>query len=162
MTLFNPIDDHVFSFDTSAFIKGRRDLLPPEVFPTFWSKIEQEIAVGSVRAVDEVRQELSKRDDDTRKWAVSQSGLFVELEIDIQESTTAVLTEHPKLTGMGGGRHQADPFVIGFALARNGTVVTEELRTNSLGKPRIPDVCDAMGVRCLSLVEFARDQSWSF
>jgi hypothetical protein len=75
------------------------------------------IMVGLVRATDEVRRELGKRDDDTNAWATSQDGLFVDLDEDIQVATTLVLTTHPKLTGNGGGRHQADPFVIGLAHA---------------------------------------------
>jgi hypothetical protein len=98
-----------YSFDTSAFIKGRRDLLPPEVFPSFWANVEQMIMTGVVRSTDEVRRELGRRDDDTNAWATSQDGLFVELDEDIQVATTLVLTVHPKLTGTGGGRHQADP-----------------------------------------------------
>ena len=35
--------DLLYSFDTSVFINGRRDLLPPEVFPTLWVNIEQTI-----------------------------------------------------------------------------------------------------------------------
>lgn len=50
--------DLLYSFDTSVFINGRRDLLPPEVFPTLWANIEQMIVVGSIRAVDVVRDEL--------------------------------------------------------------------------------------------------------
>jgi hypothetical protein len=93
---------------------------------------------------------------------MSQDGLFVELEEDIQAATMSVLAAHPKLTGTGGGRNEADPFVIGLAHARQGVVVTEETLSNNISKPRIPDVCSALGIRCLNLVQFARDQSWRF
>ena len=154
--------DLLYSFDTSAFIKGRRDLLPPEVFPALWNNIEQMIAAGVVRATDEVRRELDKRDDTTKAWASGQDGLFVDLDEDIQTSTMRVLAAHPKLTGTGGGRNAADPFVIGFAQLRGGVVVTEETLSNNLNKPRIPDVCGALGIRCINLVQFARDQGWTF
>jgi Domain of unknown function (DUF4411) len=151
-----------YSFDTSAFIKGRRDLLPPTVFPSLWANVEKMIIAGIVRATDEVRRELGRRDDDTNAWAMSQDGLFVDLDEDIQVATISILAAHPKLTGSGGGRHQADPFVIGLAHARNGVVVTEETMSNNLNKPRIPDVCRAMGIRCINLVQFAQDQCWRF
>jgi hypothetical protein len=120
------------------------------------------IMAGVVRATDEVRRELGRRDDDTNAWAMSQNGLFVDLDEDIQVATTSVLAAHPKLTGSGGGRHQADPFVIGLAHARGGVVVTEETLSGNLNKPRIPDVCRAMRIRCISLVQFAQDQGWKF
>jgi hypothetical protein len=132
------------------------------VFPTFWVNIEQSIQVGRVRAVDEVEVELSRRDDETRAWARSQADLFVPLDEDVQAGTMRVLAGHPKIAAGGGSRNRADPFVIGLAHARSGVVVTEETLTNSLEKPRIPDVCRALGIRCLTLVQFAKEQGWRF
>lgn len=36
-----------------------------------------------------------------------------------------------------------------------------ENRKGSLDKPKIPDVCDAMGVRWLTLPEFVDEQDWT-
>ena len=41
-------------------------------------------------------------------------------------------------------------------------MVTEETLSGNLDKPRIPDVCDALGVRWLNLIGFVRAQGWSF
>lgn len=154
--------DLLYSFDTSVFINGRRDLLPPEVFPTLWANIEQMIAAGSIRAVDVVRDELGRRDDATRTWAAAQDGLFMTLDEDVQTATSETLAVHPKLMGRGGGRNAADPFVIGLARAHGGIVVTEETPTGNLERPRIPDVCGAIGVRCINLIGFIRNQGWTF
>jgi hypothetical protein len=153
---------NVFSFDTSAFINGRRDLLPPEVFPTLWGNVEEMIAAGQVRSVDVVRDELDVRDDDTCKWARAQPDLFVDLTLEVQKATRQVLRTHPKLMGVGGQRNGADPFVIGFALAYGGTVVTEERLQGSVVRPHIPDVCAALAIPWMNLVTFARNQGWSF
>ncbi|MGI9000537.1 MAG: DUF4411 family protein [Pseudonocardia sp.] len=154
--------DLLYSFDTSVMINGRRDLLPPELFPTLWTNIEGMIAAGAVRSIDVVRDELSRKDDATTAWAATQGDLFLPLDEDIQMATREVLARHPKLVGKGGQRNLADSFVIGLARARSGIVVTQETRTNNLEKPRIPDVCEAMGVRCVDLVGFIRDQGWTF
>jgi len=37
-----------------------------------------------------------------------------------------------------------------------------ETLSNNLNKPRIPDVCGVLGIRCINLVQFARDQGWTF
>lgn len=152
----------LYSFDTSVFIKGRRDILPPEVFATLWTNIEQAIASGIVRASDEVWREIGRRDDAIKAWASDQTDLFIPLDEDIQAATRRVLDAHPKLMGRGGGRNEADPFVIALACIRNAVVVTEETPTGNLDKPRIPDVCDALGIRCIGLVQFAREQCWVF
>ena len=43
-------------------------------------------------------------------------------------------------------RSGVDPFVIALAMVNQDTVVTEENATGNIAKPRIPDVCDALGV----------------
>lgn len=152
----------LYSFDTSAILNGRRDQLPPSVFSTLWQQIEALITEGSIRSVEVVRDELGKRDDDANTWARAQSDLFVPLDQDIQLATKQILQAHPKMMGTGGGRNGADPFVIGLALARTGTVVTDETFSGNLNKPRIPDVCRAVSVPCVNLVGFVQAQGWRF
>jgi hypothetical protein len=93
---------------------------------------------------------------------VAQSGLFVPLTRDLQLATRQVLLEHQRMLGRGGGRNGADPFVVALARLHGGTVVTEETMSNNLSKPRIPDVCQALGVPWLDLVGFVQCQGWSF
>jgi hypothetical protein len=145
----------LYSVDTSALITGRRDVLPAQTFGTFWHNVEVIIRRGDVRAVDVVRDELRSRDDDTRKWASQQTGLFVPLRREIQLATREVLRAHPRLTGVAKNRNGADPFVIGYAIALGGTVVTEERHEGSTNRPRIPVVCDLMGVPWTNLVGLA-------
>jgi Domain of unknown function (DUF4411) len=150
-----------YSFDTGALINGRRDIFMPKTWAGLWTRIETMIANGQIRAVDEVKLEITKKDDDAATWAKAQMGLFVPLTADIQLATKRVLAAHPKLLGIGGGpRNGADAFVIGLAIAQGGTVVTQEVPRN-LDKPKIPDVCDAMGVRCLTLPHFVDEQGWT-
>ena len=150
-----------YSFDTSALINGRRDIFKPPTFEPIWDEIGNMIARGRVLAVDEVKRELKRKDDDVSLWASNQAGLFVPLEHDIQQATKHVLAACPRLMAQhGANRNSADPFVVGLALAREGTVVTEENPANSERRPRIPDACQAVGVRCLTLPEFAGQQGW--
>lgn len=151
-----------YSFDTSAILNGRRDLLPPNIFPTLWENVEKMIREGTVRSVDVVMEELGRRDDDAHNWARRNSGLFLPLEESIQTATSSILRSHPKLLGNGGGRNGADPFVIGLAISRNGVVVTQETSSGNINKPRIPDVCQALGVECVNLIGFVSMQQWCF
>lgn len=151
-----------YSFDSGAFINGRRDLFRPEVFPTLWANIDAMIQAGVIRSVDVVRDELAKRDDDVTRWARQQRDLFVPLTRDVQLATRRVLAEHKKLVGVGGRRNAADPFVVALAIVHGGTVVTQELKSGSTTKPRIPDVCEGMDVPWLSLPGFVADQGWTF
>ena len=149
-----------YSFDSSAIINGRRDLFMPSTFASLWEQIEAMIAIGQIRAVDEVKREIAKKDDDAARWAKAQTGLFVPLTGDIQRATREVLAAHPRLLGIGGGpRNGADAFVIALAIAQGGTVVTQEVPRH-VDKPRIPDVCDAMGIPWLTVPRFVDGQGW--
>jgi Domain of unknown function (DUF4411) len=151
-----------YSFDTSSLLNGRRDLLPSGTFPTLWEKIEAMIASGSIRCVDVVADELAVREDEIHRWAKGQADLFVPLTADVQNAVRVILEQHPRLIGVGNGRSGADPFVIALAHARNGVVVSEETASRNLEKPKIPNVCNALGIRCMTLMEFVQAQSWVF
>lgn len=45
----------------------------------------------------------------------------------------------------------ADPFVIALAKARKASVLTDERPSNSLERPKIPDVCKVLGIECCRL-----------
>lgn len=84
------------------------------------------------------------------------------LDEEVLAATKEILAVHKKLIGVGKGRNGADPFVIALALVRDGTVVTEEHPTGRIDKPKIPDVCNALGVPCTNLGGFASGQEWRF
>ena len=151
----------LYSFDTSVLIESWNRRLLPATFVSFWERLDETISAGLVQAVDEVRNELSNRDDNLKAWAKLRGHMFVPLEHDIQRATTRVLEYAERMVGMGKGRNGADPFVIALAVARDGVVVTEEYK-GSLAKPKIPSVCEALGVRCLTTVEFIQEQGWTF
>jgi hypothetical protein len=75
-----------YSFDTSAIINGRHDIFIPPTFDVVWDGIVQMVAVGQVRAVDEVKRELAKKSDDAAGWAKGCGGLFVPLSCSLKST----------------------------------------------------------------------------
>lgn len=162
MTVAEGLPFPFYSFDTSAFINGQRDLYRPSTFASLWDAIGRMIASGAILAVDEVKIEVRRKDDDVSAWILRQQGLFVPLEHDIQLATKEVLAACPRLMAQQGtNRNSADPFVVGLALARGGTVVTQETPANSSRRPRIPDACIAVGVEWMTLPDFVDAQDWT-
>ncbi len=151
-----------YCIDTSALLDGWVRYYPRDVFPTLWDKLEKMIAGGRLVAPDEVLKELSKNDDDLHKWARLQGGLFYPLEDDIQIATAEILATFPKLVNNERNRSIADPFVIAVAKARKLFVVTGEKRKGNPSRPKIPDVCDAYGIKCLTLLELMKNEGWKF
>lgn len=152
-----------YSIDTSSLVAAWLERYPPDVLPPLWEKdLPTLIASGELRATEEVRFELERKDDDLAAWAKVQSGLFVELDTAIQQHVRDLLSDHPRLVNAHRPSSAADPFVIGLALTTGGTVVTEESMSGSAKRPRIPDVCHVRGVRCISLLTMIREQGWSY
>jgi predicted nucleic acid-binding protein len=151
-----------YCIDTSAIVDGWVRYYPRDVFPTLWDKLEKMIAAGRLVAPDEVLKELSKNDDDLHKWARLQDGLFCPLEDDVQIATAEILAVFPKLVNNERNRSIADPFVVAVAKVRKLSVVTGEKRKGNPMRPKIPDVCDAYKIRCLTLLELMKSEGWRF
>jgi hypothetical protein len=47
-------------------------------------------------------------------------------------------------------------------MARSAIVVTGEIATGRMDKPRIPDVCNAKGIRCMTFLQMIRELRLTF
>jgi hypothetical protein len=152
-----------YSIDTSSLINGFRIHYPYENFPRLWNHdLPGLVAAGDLRATEEVRVELDRQDDELVQWIEEYSEeLFVELDEPIQHEVRAILRSHTALIHAGRGRSGADPFVIALAKLDDCAVVTEE-GSGSAKNPKIPDVCNALGLRCIRLVELIRENGWVY
>ncbi len=73
-----------------------------------------------------------------------------------------ILRNHRELVDPARPRLGADPFVIALARIRGSTVVTQETPTGSPLRLKIPDVCGALGIPCINVLQFIRQQGWVF
>jgi len=151
-----------YSLDTSALMQPWNDTYPRHIFGTFWDRYEELIDSGEAVAIDEVFLELEKRDDELCRWARTRKQMFMSAEEDVQLALKDVLGLSEKMLGSQKGRNAADPWVIALAKARSLTVVTMELSSGNLAKPKIPDVCSALGVQCINVIGLAQEQGWVF
>ncbi len=151
-----------YSIDTSALLDGWRRYYPPDVFPDVWTGFEELIEAGDLAATEEVLGELEKKDDEVFAWVKGHKARFsIPIDRRIQEKVIELLAEHERLV-KSHSRSGADPFVIGLAMVEGATVVSGERSSDSPAKPRIPDVCRALGVPCIDLVGLFRQQRWRF
>jgi hypothetical protein len=60
------------------------------------------------------------------------------------------------------GRNRADPFVIAVAQLRSATVVTGEGSDGTTNRPKIPYVCDDLGVGCFRFLDVIKAENWVF
>lgn len=151
-----------YSVDTSAIIEGWIRDFPPDVAPHAWMEIEEAIDDGVLLASEEVLIELERKHDKVHEWACQHKRMFVPTDEKIQEAVKSILRNHKKLIDTRTNRSGADPFVIALALVKRLSVVTAENLSGSLGRPKIPDVCEALDIRWLNMVELFREQEWHF
>ena len=151
-----------YSIDTSTILDGWQRYYPPDFFPGLWSKLETLIQAGDLRAAEEVKYELKKKEDIVYSWAKGCDGLFVPIGNATQDAVSEVLAQHPRLIDTRRGRSGADPFGIAVAKVYRCKVVSGEHLSGSLNRPKIPDVCRDMGVEHLSLLELIRGEGWVF
>lgn len=150
----------MYCIDTSSLIAAWDERYPPDFFPRFWDNLAAAIEVGRIMSTEEVLTETSKRSKDLNEWLKQYPDMFIPLEEDVQVAVRDILRNYPRLVGLKKQRTSADPFVIATAVVRGFIVVTEEGRTGSLNKPHIPDVCGAVGVDCISLIDLIRAEKW--
>jgi len=135
---------------------------PPDVFPTLWNNFDPFIDDGEIISSEEVYVETAKKADELHKWIQNRKHMLVPLTTDIQRIATELLSDYPRLVDTLKGRSQADPFVIATAIEKDAIVVTGEIRTANLKKPRIPDVCDARGIRWIGFLQMIRELKLTF
>jgi hypothetical protein len=152
-----------YSIDTSAILDGWVRYYPPDVFPHVWEKLDRMIGRGELVATEVVLAELEKKHDEVYKWARERKDMFVAIDLRIQAAVKKILRRHKKLIDERKAGPGADPFVIALAQVEGYAVVTGEKPSGSPEKrPRIPDVCKALGIRYLNMLELFREQGWTF
>lgn len=151
-----------YCVDTSGWLDGWQRHYPADVFPTLWTKLDDVIASGKIITSEEVYLEIKRKSDDLHDWIQARKQMLVPLDESIQARATALLGEFPRLVDTLRGRGKADPFVLATAIERNAVVVTGEVVTGNMEKPRIPDVCQVKDIRCVNFLQMIRELRITF
>ena len=152
----------VYCIDTSSIFVWFVDTYPPAIFPGLQTRIEELIAAGRLRSPKAVFDEI-RPGDDCHTWCKAQTNLFMEESADVQRIVRHLMATHHDPAKPHKGISGADPFVI--AMAKDGgaswSVVADE-NPGSLENRKIPFVCNAEGVRCITFQQLMLDEGWQF
>lgn len=152
----------IYCIDTSSIIKWYVETYPPIIFPRLQARIEELITIGRMRAPKAVFDEI-RPGDDCHAWAKGQSELFVEESVAVQAIVRQLMAAHHNPAKPLKGINGADPFVIAMAKS-NGTqwtVVADE-HPGSEDNRKIPFVCQAEAVPCISFQQMMIAEGWQF
>jgi hypothetical protein len=131
-----------YCFDTSAFIHSWVRTSPPDIFVTLWGRLDGKIAEGGIVSPEGVLKELERVEGDTLLAWVKQGRdpLIVPLGADLQEKVGLIGAQYQSFVAGDADKNMADPWVIGLAMARNLTVVTQESKPGTPAKPTLARV----------------------
>lgn len=162
-SLFNQ-NQVVYSLDASTLFDAFK-WYPIENFPAFWCKIEELINNDRLKMAEVAFDEVMK-DERVREWCNRNQlipSLKWETDASIQNKTSEILSEFPKLVDSRTGKSAADPWVVALAIiSENCIVLTEEAPTNAPHRPKIPEACNHFSIEYINLVELIRRENWVF
>jgi hypothetical protein len=150
-----------YSLDTSGFLDAWLRHYPIDVFPTVWDRLSVAVEKGVLFVSDEVLRELEKKDDGAHSWIKARPAMVVPFESKIEAAVIRLMTNYPRLVDSKKGRSGGDPFVIAVAMVKGLTVISGENASGKLDSPKIPDVCKDMGISCIRILDFFREQKWN-
>jgi hypothetical protein len=115
---------------------------------------------GTLLAIDEVARELERKDDGLFEWVKAHETMVISIDGAVQARLTQIMGKYGRLVDTRRNRSGCDPWVIALAQERGLTVVTAEKPTGSLTRPKIPDVCQDLGIDCIDLIGPFRRLGW--
>ena len=124
--------------------------------------MEEAITNGQVIAPMFVHDELKRKEgDQLYAWADSNVSMFTPMEAKLQIAQKTIVNRYPRLISEAKNRSLCDPWVIALAQINQCTVVSEENRGGN-STPKIPDVCDGFGIKCLKVADLIEELGWKF
>ncbi len=154
----------MYSIDTSALLEGWVRAYPPHNFPAVWERIDQLVDAGEFLISQAVLWDLEKKSDEVHAWCVErEEKMVVVIDDPVQNRMSEIMASYPKLVDTRTGKSGSDPFVIALAQVHDLTltVVTSE-RGGIQDRPKIPFVCQAEGITCITLLGMIQAQGWTF
>lgn len=145
-----------YLLDADVLIAAKNAHYRFNVCPGFWKWIEQGYQSGIVRSVEKVRGELLEPEDSLTTWVNTvEAGFFLTPTQDDVPSLSTVAkwvgNQRYSAAAVRAFLLKADYYLIAQALTGSHTVITHEVSApNSKRVVKIPDICNGVGVSCMS------------
>jgi hypothetical protein len=153
------LKEQIYIVDADSWIKCYEETYPIDVFPGLWDLIRE-------AALDEMiitpRQAINETGDGSKgvsAWVRTiQPSIVLNETPKVVDRMNEVVKQFSDLTR--GIAESADPWLVAHARGRsNAVVVTEEKRSLG-GRKKLPDVCEAFGVKSIDVLTMFRRLSF--
>lgn len=150
-----------YSLDSDAIINAWRDY-PIENFPKIWEWIEKMGNEGVLGLSEVVFKELEKGGDECFDWFRKRKHAFVvSNDATVQKELQRLVNSYSNF-GLVTGKNEGDPYVVALAIVNDCLVVTNESMSNNMNGPKVPDVCNAEGIKWIKFVDVIRREGIRF
>lgn len=153
-----------YIFDTNIFIRSKNEM-PIDLWPTFWTKVAGMISSGQIFSNVQVKEEIEKGNDELTQWMkehapadfyIDNDGEVMVKYADVQNWASA----NPvyRAEAVAEFAQVADAYLVATASAKGFTLVTNETADPTCRRRvKIPDACNALGVRYCDLNTVLRE-----
>ncbi|MDP2743555.1 MAG: DUF4411 family protein [Dehalococcoidia bacterium] len=162
-----------FWMDADSFIEPYRGPYRFETLPQFWDFLKQKAEEGIIASPElllekELTADDPKDSDALEKWAMPLKGImFLGADESVQAcyreivqyvQSNSIYKPHWVTKFLDG----VDPWVIAYAKAHGGRVVTFEKPQPEAKKPKIPDVAKHFKVKCITVYDMLAELKVKF
>jgi len=159
--------------DADVFIESSKGLYSLDIAESFWKWLSEQSGAGRICSSTMIYQEIVRREgaqDALARWVKNRrtSGMFIPPDKAVQKKYGEIAdhcvekySERQAKTGkfLSGG----DVWIIAHAFCDGGTVVSNEQRVEKdCPTPKIPNVCSAFEVPCISLTDLLKKLKFKF
>jgi hypothetical protein len=155
--------------DTNVLIQAKDGPFRFSVAPAFWSALEKQTQIGTIRVPKMVYDEIvaDEPKDDLARWIkLRRNNGFCVPASEAVQTSFAQIADHVmnKYEGPFAAEflRVADPWVIAHAMESNGTVITFETTSFGAKRVKIPNVCADLNVARMNLYDMLQSLGIKF
>jgi hypothetical protein len=164
----------IYIADSNFFIQAHRVSYPLDIAFSFWNKVKQLANSGKIISIDKVKDELFDKNDALEEWC------SFNLPVDFFKDTSNEMAAYSQVINWAVSKsdhylpnainefldsNEADAFILAYALAdsNNRIVVTQEIsEPYRKNKVKIPEVCHALNVQYINMMDMFRQLGETF
>ncbi len=155
-------DEPVFVLDANVFIGAKNGYYAFDIVPAFWEKLIEYASEGRIASTIQVWEELTIGSDELVEWVKHNfKNYFLHTDnMFVIEAYTKIINWVQSENYLDAVKEDfakiADGWIIAYAMAHNGIVVTHEMPSLSKKKIPMPNICEVFGVKYVNTFEMMR------
>lgn len=160
-----------YLIDSNAFIESKNRYYAFDICPGFWEFMIEDFNAGRSLSIHHVYEELLVGGDELTDWMKkhlaksSFKDCLGDAEVEkayLQVATYVQGAYKENVAADFLADTVADPWLVAYAVAHDGCIVTQETSKKSKKKASLVDVCDHFRVHHVNVIEFLRSEEVRF